>query len=326
MKFITISPMRMSLFVLNCLFWESRSYSTRGIMTSRAMLLSKPKFCPAITSLARSLSNSLTGDADCLVHPAKEWNLKFIKKDIAKRQDRVFKKVQNANARLDQVKFKAIGAADEVISEEASVNIKAIEDGLLQLQSQLHFLSNISEELQNIKSTNDNKFVELIPSLEELDIKDPPPPKSAPKEKGPPPKPSGSRLPYYRYESVDGIEIRVGRGADDNDELSCNRAHRDDNEWWMHVAGHPGSHVVIRSSADDLRQAYKQTVIDAALLTAMHSKASQSGKVQVTLTRCRNVSKPRGAKAGLVQLMGDMYKVDVNVRGESKRLEYLKRL
>ena len=54
----------------------------------------------------------------------------------------------------------------------------------------------------------------------------------------------------------------------------------------MHVAGCPGSHVVIRSQDDDLPE---ETVRDAAALTAKYSKAPQKGKVRVSLVRCRQV-------------------------------------
>jgi len=58
-------------------------------------------------------------------------------------------------------------------------------------------------------------------------------------------------------------------------------------------------------------------------LAAINSKAKQAGKVQVTLTRCRNVSKPRGAKAGLVQLSGDVLTISVDLKAEAHRLERL---
>ena len=101
------------------------------------------------------------------------------------------------------------------------------------------------------------------------------------KQKAPPP-----RKPYWTYQSVDDIEIRVGRGASDNDQLSCSPEHRDGRDWWMHVAGCPGSHVVIRSQDDDLPE---ETVRDAAALTAKYSKAPQKGKIRVSLVRCRQV-------------------------------------
>jgi len=36
----------------------------------------------------------------------------------------------------------------------------------------------------------------------------------------------------------------------DNDELTLKE--RDNKDWWMHVAGCPGSHVVIRNTAEGL--------------------------------------------------------------------------
>ena len=48
-----------------------------------------------------------------------------------------------------------------------------------------------------------------------------------------------------------------------------------------------------------------------------------TGKVMVTYTRCRNVSKPFNAKAGLVQLSGDVATIQVNIKAEAARLERL---
>jgi hypothetical protein len=135
------------------------------------------------------------------------------------------------------------------------------------------------------------------------------------------------------YTSVDGVEIRVGRGSADNDKLSCDPQYRDSQvcdrccaamnvrrtlsvamaratsgdlfcqqfvysvvfatatgtpvppseeaerrrrrrrqDWWLHVAGHPGSHVVIRSHDNNLPLALPETLRDAAALAAKHSK------------------------------------------------------
>ena len=41
------------------------------------------------------------------------------------------------------------------------------------------------------------------------------------------------------------------------------------------------------------------------------------------MVRCRQVSKPRGAKPGLVQLSGDVRTVSVCVKDEADRLERL---
>ena len=48
--------------------------------------------------------------------------------------------------------------------------------------------------------------------------------------------------------------------------------YRDSADWWMHAAGHAGSHVVIRSHHDDLPTLFPDTMKDAATLSAKNSK------------------------------------------------------
>jgi predicted ribosome quality control (RQC) complex YloA/Tae2 family protein len=91
------------------------------------------------------------------------------------------------------------------------------------------------------------------------------------------------------------------------------------------VAGYSGSHVVIRSDDDQLTKNDPETVLDAALLAAVNSKAAQSGRVSVSLTRCRNVRKPKGAKPGLVQISGDVTTINIDLRIDGKRLERLQK-
>lgn len=112
---------------------------------------------------------------------------------------------------------------------------------------------------------------------------------------------------------------KVGRRSQDNDELSCNPKHRDGNDWWMHASGCPGSHVVIRCHDNNLD---KDVVMDAAALAARQSKCN-GNVIKVNLTRCRDVKKPPGAKFGLVQLVGNVETVSVNMKQVEKRLERL---
>ena len=64
--------------------------------------------------------------------------------------------------------------------------------------------------------------------------------------------------------------------------------------------GMPGSHVILQCppGADPDRE----TLHRAAAIAAYHSKARAAGVVAVSGTRVRDVSKPRGAKAGTVQI------------------------
>ena len=100
--------------------------------------------------------------------------------------------------------------------------------------------------------------------------------------------------------TVDGYEILVGRSAADNDRLTFKEAAPQD--VWLHVGGGtPGSHVVVRSP--DGGEVPRAVVKRAAELAAQHSKASKAtGKVDVHVCRACDVRKPRGAKAGSVEL------------------------
>jgi hypothetical protein len=112
-----------------------------------------------------------------------------------------------------------------------------------------------------------------------------------------------------------------GRARKCSGELSGGGSARQD--WWLHVAGHPGSHVVVRSHDNDLPTTMPETLKDAAALAAKNSKAPQRGKVGVSYVRCRQVSKPSGAKAGLVQLAGDVGHLKVDVAAVGDRLARL---
>ena len=99
---------------------------------------------------------------------------------------------------------------------------------------------------------------------------------------------------------VEGFEILVGRGDEENDHLTFDVADPDD--VWLHVAGGAaGSHVVVRNP--ERLAALPPSVIErAAELAAWHSKARRASKVDVHVCRVRDVSKSRGMPPGQVQL------------------------
>ncbi len=115
------------------------------------------------------------------------------------------------------------------------------------------------------------------------------------------------------------FSLQVGKQAEDNDELSLSPQHRDGSDWWMHAAGCPGSHVVIRSHDPNLDQ---QVIQDAAALAARQSKCTGS-IIRVSMTQCRHIVKPPGAKAGLVQLTGPVRTIVVNMKDAKVRLARL---
>ncbi len=91
----------------------------------------------------------------------------------------------------------------------------------------------------------------------------------------------------------------AGKTDDDNDRLSIKVAQPQD--WWFHVRGMPGSHVLLL--AKDTGEEPSAAIIKAAAaIAAYHSKARAGGIVAVSCTLARYVTKPRGAKPGTVSI------------------------
>ena len=104
----------------------------------------------------------------------------------------------------------------------------------------------------------------------------------------------------YRTIVVDGHEILIGRGDQENDVLTFEIAAPED--LWLHVAGGvAGSHVVVRNPTN-LATLPPNVVERAAALAAWHSKARGRARVEVHLCRVADVHKRRGAPAGEVEL------------------------
>jgi predicted ribosome quality control (RQC) complex YloA/Tae2 family protein len=95
-----------------------------------------------------------------------------------------------------------------------------------------------------------------------------------------------------------GWQILVGRSDADNDRLSVRLAKP--NDWWFHVRGMPGSHVLLRARPGD--DPDRATLKRAAAIAAYYSKARTAGVVSVSCTRARYVTKPRDAPQGTVQI------------------------
>jgi len=106
----------------------------------------------------------------------------------------------------------------------------------------------------------------------------------------------GGGVPYRSFRSSGGLEIRVGRDARANDDLTFR--HSAPNDVWLHARHTAGAHVILRwgrrepPPARDLRE--------AAVLAALHSSARGSGRVPVDWTSRKYVRKPRGASRGTV--------------------------
>ncbi len=121
-----------------------------------------------------------------------------------------------------------------------------------------------------------------------------------------PPGPTDAEAGIYHGRSVarrvvspDGLTILVGRTAADNDILTFKLGSPRD--FWLHVAGASGSHVLVRNP-EGLGALPRVTKRLAAALAARYSKARAGGRTAVHLATCADVSKPRGLPPGKVTL------------------------
>jgi len=101
----------------------------------------------------------------------------------------------------------------------------------------------------------------------------------------------------YRYVLSGNWIVMAGKTDVDNDMLSLSAK---PNDWWFHVRGMPGSHVLLLEKPDE--EPEKDILRQAASIAAYHSKARDGGVVPVSATRARYVTKPRGAKPGTVSI------------------------
>ena len=66
------------------------------------------------------------------------------------------------------------------------------------------------------------------------------------------------------YTSQDGIQIKVGESAKENDDLTLSSY---PNEWWLHVDGGAGAHVVVCHEGDTLPAEQRETPHSSPYIT-----------------------------------------------------------
>ena len=106
-----------------------------------------------------------------------------------------------------------------------------------------------------------------------------------------------TRLPYLRLTTTGGLELRVGRGPHDNDELTLRHSAPDD--IWLHASQASGAHVILRWGRRDANPP-RRDLLEAATAAAVHSTARHSGTAPVAWTRRKYVRKPRKSPPGTV--------------------------
>jgi predicted ribosome quality control (RQC) complex YloA/Tae2 family protein len=103
------------------------------------------------------------------------------------------------------------------------------------------------------------------------------------------------RSPFLAFRTPWGQELRAGRSARDNDELTLRRSRG--NDVWLHVRGRPGTHVVIREPGPSPPL---ELLMLAAQLALVRSGIADGAREEVAWTRVKYVTKPKGSKPGSV--------------------------
>ncbi len=108
-------------------------------------------------------------------------------------------------------------------------------------------------------------------------------------------------LNVFEYTLGSGLTVLAGKTDADNERLSLKVARP--NDWWFHVRGMPGSHVILQVAKGE--EVDKEALREAAAVAAYHSKARGGGTVAVSYTRARFVTKARGEPVGTVEIRRD---------------------
>ena len=97
------------------------------------------------------------------------------------------------------------------------------------------------------------------------------------------------------YISSDGFHIYVGKNNYQNEELSFSFANN--NDWWFHAKGIPGSHVILKT---DNKEPTDRAYEEAAALAAYYSKAGSADKVEVDYIQRKQLKKVPSSIPGFV--------------------------
>lgn len=312
-----------------------------------------------LSSPTTQLFTSSDDDGSAQQEPKESYNIAALKKETTRLITRTIKKVGKVSARVryaeeqyEKLKAEIDASSSEEVDDELlnklenAPNIEDHRKEMAELQSRLRKLNWLEEHLaksplkgKKIMTLEDLRKNEigsqLVEYVTELEINDDENQKQkrieademrkrAKKQKAEDTNgggnASGPRLPYRRYYTENKVEIKVGKQATDNDVLSLSPEHRSGAHWWYHASGCPGSHVVL---CTDDASPNENDVKDAAALAALKSKCIGQSVIKVSMTRCRNVSKPPGAKPGLVQLGGDVKTITLKKDEVMKRTERL---
>ncbi|MFW7381665.1 MAG: NFACT RNA binding domain-containing protein [Oligoflexus sp.] len=102
--------------------------------------------------------------------------------------------------------------------------------------------------------------------------------------------------PFKCFLSSTGHQILVGKGPQENDELTKSAK---SNDYWLHSAGATGSHVIIPAQKDIREQLPEALLKEAAILAIHYSKFKADLAGETYVARKADIKKRKGMPAGL---------------------------
>lgn len=177
----------------------------------------------------------------------------------------------NANAQKYYKEYRKCKTAEQVLKQQIS-----------SAESELKYIESVKDSLS--RAYNEKEINEIRQELKEQGYVRYT--RNKTKEKA---------LSPIKFKSTEGFDILVGRNNIQNDKLTLKDSNN--NDIWFHTKDVPGSHTVVVT--DGMRPG-EQTILEACIIAAFHSKARYSSQVPVDFTQIRHVKKPQGARPGMV--------------------------
>lgn len=185
---------------------------------------------------------------------------------------------------------------------------ESVQDLLKQVEQELEYMREVEESVVELEDSKDDEDLNALEEIKEELIQGgymkPPSDhhltakarKKAKKATNPS---SGDPDGFRVFTSPNGFRILIGRNSRQNDLIS--KAKGKEGDLWFHARGAPGAHVLLKLDGKS-KDPSEVDIECAAQLAAYFSKMKDERKVTVSMTRAENVTKPKNAPPGLVQI------------------------
>jgi len=177
-------------------------------------------------------------------------------------------------------------------AKKAKKNRRIILHALEMKQSEITEISKLLSELETLREMNDEKTLSSIENIARM--------KGWVREQVPTKRKEDKPFEGHRIrkaEAPGGFVVLWGENAEANDYLTIRIAKP--NDYWFHVRGHAGSHVLLQTGNHPER-VQKEALHYAARIAAKNSVQKHARHIPVDYTFAKYVRKPRGSSAGEV--------------------------